>query len=294
MRTAATDPAKRAEALRLAREHGPAEAARRTGIPGSTIRVWICRENTSVTTLRPDSDPDRLRKTSKHARKVVTQAIGRLEQLIPDAKNPQQIAIAAGILCDKAAQVEQVVEAMEERELRLSAALGQQLAAIIELAFGAINIELTPGVRAVLSDLLRRSRNGGPLTVSPALAAAAALDVKRQLATPSTATEQPTPALTAPPQQTPDPSLDPTSDDVDRPYNPPYDPHNPLSPAEPDAPEKEAAIVDAEVVEDDEPATTLVRSHLAGPAAAIPRMTSVTTRTPAPASRWPGSRNVQL
>lgn len=33
----------RAEALRLYREHGPAEAARKTGIPSNTIRSWALR-----------------------------------------------------------------------------------------------------------------------------------------------------------------------------------------------------------------------------------------------------------
>ena len=104
-----------------------------------------------------NSDTDKLRRTAKHARQVVTQAIKRLEQLVPEAKNPQQLAVSAGILCDKAAQLEQVVQTLEERELRLSAALGQQVAALVSLSYEALGLELTPPIRHALSDLLLRS-----------------------------------------------------------------------------------------------------------------------------------------
>ena len=128
------------------------------------------------------------------------------------------------------------------------------------------------------------SRQGGPLTVSPSLAAAAALDVQRQLATPATSLE-PSHALSAPPEQH-DPDPEPTPEDQ---------PYNPVAPVEPDAEQKAEGdeIADAELVldEPEPPATTLVRAWPGEIGREIPRFGIPTTRTPAPRPQFPASRN---
>jgi hypothetical protein len=186
MRTTPADPAVKAQALALAELHGPGEAAKQTGVNPSTIRMWQTRARQALSAPvgsgTSTGEVERLRRTAKRARNVMDAAIKRVEELLPTAKNPRDISIAAGILSDKAAQIDAVIAAIEDRQIRLADANGQQIVAVMELAFEAIGVPLSPSVRAVLRELLRQAGAGGPLSVSPAAAEPARADVRAAIA----------------------------------------------------------------------------------------------------------------
>ena len=62
------DPARKAEALQLAEEHGPQVASERTGIPASTIRVWRTRAKQAISPtgeLPADMSTERAKRTAE-------------------------------------------------------------------------------------------------------------------------------------------------------------------------------------------------------------------------------------
>jgi hypothetical protein len=109
-------------------------------------------------------------------------AIKRVEELLPTAKNPQAVAIAGGILADKAAQLEQVVHALEDRRPRLAQAQGEVIAELLRAFCEGLGVPLTPAVRAVMRCLLEQADVGGVLAVSPSHAEAAAAEVLSAMA----------------------------------------------------------------------------------------------------------------
>jgi hypothetical protein len=191
VKTIASDPAVKAEALRLASEHGPAEASARTGVPASTIRMWRTRAK-QAPGGKPSGPPagvdpigwaERKEAGANATYRAATEALERVRELLKagEERKAKDAAIALGILLDKSGILENAAQAQQDRQLRLAQATGQQLAAIIHLAFEAIGIRPTESVRALVADLLRQASSGGPLVVSPALAQPAWSDVRERL-----------------------------------------------------------------------------------------------------------------
>jgi hypothetical protein len=182
VKPAETDPTVKAEALRIADAEGPAEASRRTGVPASTIRMWRTRAKQSAPlsagVLPVDADIARMRNTAAAARDAADEAIAQIRKTMRLAKSPQSLAIAVGVLMDKAILLDSIVQGIEDREVRLNAAAGQQLAALLELYHAALGIPVTPAARSALRELLTQAGRGGALSVSPATAELARADVR--------------------------------------------------------------------------------------------------------------------
>jgi hypothetical protein len=175
------DPALKAEALQLAEEHGPQVASERTGIPASTIRVWRTRAKQAISPtgeLPADMSTERAKKTAEAARDAADAAIRQLRKTLAGAKSPQSLAIATGVLIDKALLLDALVERIEDRQVQLSQAQGQAIGAVIELALGGLGVPVTPAVRAVVAGLLQQAGRGDVLAVSPAVAEPARADVR--------------------------------------------------------------------------------------------------------------------
>ncbi len=110
-----------------------------------------------------------LSRTAQAARRAAEKAIARLEEALPTARNPQALAVAVGVMTDKAAQLQRILDEEEERKARLAQGQAEVIAGLFPLALEAAGVPVAP-FRPVLGELLRRAGEGGPLTVSPAIA----------------------------------------------------------------------------------------------------------------------------
>lgn len=134
MSTVATDPATKALALQRAREVGAAEASRETGVPAGTIRSWIKRDGGTV---EPSGDAsleqiEQSRRTMVKARAVAEQAIDRLSDVISTGRSPQSLALAAGILIDKAQQLDDRIQALDEGRVQIAKRDAEYLIACVK------------------------------------------------------------------------------------------------------------------------------------------------------------------
>jgi len=122
--------------------------------------------------------PDELRRSSKRARQAMDAAIKRLREVLETAKNPRDIAIAAGICFDKSSDMAALTMALEEHEVRVSEAQGRLIAEALRAVFVALGVPQTPAVGAAVREALEGAQTGDVIKVSPALAEAAAADVR--------------------------------------------------------------------------------------------------------------------
>lgn len=150
------DAARRAEALELARKHGAAEASRQTGVAAGTIRVWLSRaskaesaESPTPTDLEPEQDDGdasvtHAQATLEAARRAVTATLARLEETVPSGRGgPQALAITAGVLIDKAAQLEaQIATARERVEARVSEENARFAMVLVDEYFAAVEVPM--------------------------------------------------------------------------------------------------------------------------------------------------------
>jgi hypothetical protein len=194
----ATDPATRARALQLAAEVGAAQASRETGVPASTIRAWRARDadqravNTTATVpvtavTSPDDQLERVKRIADKAAMAAESAIDQLQETIGSARSPQSLAIATGVLLDKAAQLQDGIRAIEEQQIRITEEQGHLIAELQRLLFEAIDVPygLERGrgrhVRVLLADMLRQATTSGDRLVfvsQPDLAEAARDEVR--------------------------------------------------------------------------------------------------------------------
>ena len=112
---------------------------------------------------------EEMRRAVKALRRTAERARERLDQVIPTARGPQQIGVSLGIALDKAERLETLLQAAEDREIRLAQDQAEVIASLFPLALEAAGIPVAP-FRPVLGELLRRAGEGGPLAVSPAVA----------------------------------------------------------------------------------------------------------------------------
>jgi hypothetical protein len=167
-RTAPTDPATKAQALRIAAEHGAAEASRQTGVQASTIRAWKSRENVAVPPSEIN-DIERLRRTADQARRVADAAIKRIGETLPNSRNPRDLSISVGVLLDKAQQLSENLQALEDRDIRISQQQTEVLVVVVEMFFESVGLPLgeptlRAAPRALLAALLRQAGEGAAMS----------------------------------------------------------------------------------------------------------------------------------
>jgi hypothetical protein len=164
----ATDPQRRAEALRIAAKHGAAEASRRTGVPAATIRSWKSRD--AQLAFKPPEGVDEvewLRRAAVKTRDAVEAAIERLAEILPTARNARDVAIAAGVSIDKLEQLSRIVREVEDRQVRLSQTEGELVAAVIGQLLEAFGVHDLPVTARLVRGLLTQAASGATIVVAP-------------------------------------------------------------------------------------------------------------------------------
>lgn len=186
-------PKRRAETVALAREVGAAEAARRLGLPASTVRSWLHRAGggsgarsvgavSSVGAVAgpesveavgdPEARGDALELAEQRAARswsVASRALERAAEAVAvgDSKSARDLAVVVGILTDKAGRIEEGIGALREREVRISEASAQRLAEVLRLVFRGFGIDLSSmsGGRALVGAVLRQASDSQVLSV---------------------------------------------------------------------------------------------------------------------------------
>jgi len=177
------------EALAIAATEGAAEAARRTGVPASTIRSRIGRERTAKAKAaaapveaRPPVPPpapasetagdggplDSMRRARDAHRRVEAQALAATERALADRdeNGARAAATASGIASDKALALDRALVAAEAAEqseaARLSAERIEQQRSLLARTFEAVGI---PAPAATMAELARQAASGEPIEV---------------------------------------------------------------------------------------------------------------------------------
>jgi hypothetical protein len=183
-RQRATDATVKAEALRLAEEHGAAEAAKRTGVPAATIRSWRHRSGAAGPPAGVDRQTWQEQKArgAREAWATAQEALAQVRLLLAAGKtaDAQRAALTMAILTDKSGVLEEAARREEERQLRLAGAQGRLLVAVIDAYLEAIGVSAGPAARKTLAHLLRQPGAGEPLS-PPAEADDARADIRRQV-----------------------------------------------------------------------------------------------------------------
>jgi hypothetical protein len=190
---------RRLAVLARAQQVGVELAAEEAGVTAETVERWAERlgvEPASDAAPEPagpdapaerDEEPDlaldeQLGRTARAARNAVERAIRRLDEILPSARNVQAIAVAAGVLSDKAAQLEQILREADERRTRLTEEQAGLLAAVLERFVEALGLPVSDPARRVLRALLEQAAAGDVLAVSPADAAEARAATRARIA----------------------------------------------------------------------------------------------------------------
>jgi transposase-like protein len=183
-RQRATDQTLKAEALRLAEEHGAAEAAKRTGVPAATIRSWRHRSGAAgpPAGVDPRTWQEQKAQGAREAWATAQEALAQVRSLLAAGKtaDAQRAALTMAILTDKSGVLEEAARREEERQVRIAARQGKLIAELIRMYFEAVGLTLGPAARQTLAHLLRQATDGTPLS-PPAEAADARADVRRQI-----------------------------------------------------------------------------------------------------------------
>jgi len=169
---------KRAQALQLLAEGvTPAEVARRLELTPSTVRVWKSRAGVArnpvepavtgepADELMPATDPDasvvQIRTTITEAQSAARLAIQRLHEILPTARGPQAIAVAGGIMVDKARQLEEQLAEQERDRMVMVERDAQRIHSVIKELLQAHGVDASaPAVRTLVRALLTRAAQG--------------------------------------------------------------------------------------------------------------------------------------
>jgi hypothetical protein len=183
-RQRAADVTVKAEALRLAGEHGAAEAAKLTGVPAATIRCWRHRSGAvgPPKSMDPQAWAERKRAGAEEAWAAAQEALAQVRSLLVAGKtaDAQRAALTMAILTDKSGVLEEAARREEERLVRIAEEQAQLLVAVIRVYFQAVGLTLGPAARQTLAHLLRQAMDGAPLS-PPAEAAEARAEIRRQV-----------------------------------------------------------------------------------------------------------------
>lgn len=133
--------------------------------------------------VESEEDQERqLRRTAQAARRAVERAIARLDEVLPTARNVQAVAVAAGVLSDKAERLEGILREAQERRVRLTGDQAELLVALLRTFLAAVELPAGDATRHLLSDLLRQAEHGADaIAASPALSAPAAAELREVL-----------------------------------------------------------------------------------------------------------------
>ncbi len=186
-RRPATDPAKRAEALKLADAHGCDEASRRTGVPEGTIRSWRARSGQVAPPAGADPVDwaDRKQRGAAGAYAAAVQALVTVRDLLVQGKTREarDAAVTFGVLTDKTASLEEAAERAAERQAAVAEGQAQLLAEVVRVYFDAVGLPFDAGGRKLLAGLLRQaSEPGVALAASPEYAEMARRELVEALA----------------------------------------------------------------------------------------------------------------
>jgi transposase-like protein len=185
-RQRATDATVKAEALRLAEEHGAAVAAKRTGVPAATIRSWRHRSGAAgpPAGLDPQSWQEQKAQGAQEAWATAQEALAQVRLLLAAGKtaDAQRAALTMAILTDKSGVLEEAARREEERQIRIAEGQGRLLAEVIRMYFEAVGLKLGPAARQTLAHLLRQAKDGAPLS-PPAEADRARRELRERMGT---------------------------------------------------------------------------------------------------------------
>jgi hypothetical protein len=147
-RQRATDATVKAEVLRLAEEHGAAEAAKRTGVPAATIRCWRHRSGASgpPKSVDPQTWAERKRAGAEEAWAAAQEALAQVRSLLVVGKtaDAQRAALTMAILTDKSGVLEEAARREEERQVRIAEGQAQLIAEVVRMYFEAVGLTLGP------------------------------------------------------------------------------------------------------------------------------------------------------
>jgi hypothetical protein len=208
--------ARREQAVRRAAEAGVEQAANEAGVTPATVRRWcetailvaaeaepIAVESEPAPAAddaptsavgapadleRDDTPLDRiewLRRDASRARGVVARAIRETERLLDAGKanDARNAAASGGIWADKAARLEELIQAEEDRRVRIAEGQGELVAALLELFLrDALRVPLADAARRVLRRLLEAADAGAPLVVDPSDGERAAGELRERVA----------------------------------------------------------------------------------------------------------------
>jgi hypothetical protein len=189
-------PEVKREALQLAEEVGPAEAARRTGQKASTIRMWKTRaaqaakprakatpqagssagESTSES-VSPTTRAEKLRARAEKAREAEFRAEDRADAQIgknqsAEARNSM---VSANSFSERAAELEESARLQELHEVALSEAQGRLVLDLVGSVFDDVSLPRPDG-------LLQARLQAWPGDPNPELVAQARDEVRRVIA----------------------------------------------------------------------------------------------------------------
>jgi hypothetical protein len=158
-----------------AEEVGAAQASRETGVPAATLRAWRSRSRTPQTAkpaatvaASPVDGLDGYEiRLLERAKRAVELGVKRLEELIPQAKGVQSVAISSGILIDKVAHLNQTIADAQERQTRIAERDATKIIAAIEHYFAALELPFSPASKRLWATLLRQLAHGEPMGVRP-------------------------------------------------------------------------------------------------------------------------------
>jgi hypothetical protein len=102
------DPRRKAEALKLATEHGSAEASRWTGVSADTIRYWRHKAATAPRSRDADvNDVERLERLARDLRAAAEEALAKAREAIAAGRGAEakNLAMTAGVAVDKCGEL---------------------------------------------------------------------------------------------------------------------------------------------------------------------------------------------
>lgn len=182
---------RREAALARVEEVGLDQAASEAGVTVRTLERWHVKAarvaeaapeqpSTEITEPGTNEDPatapdddgvdldEQLRRTAAAARRAAEKAIARLDEALPQSRNVQSIAVAIGVLSDKASMLERLLVEAEERKMRLAGDQAEVIAALLRAFVDALGLRGSKSAPRVIRALLTQASAGDVLVVSPA------------------------------------------------------------------------------------------------------------------------------
>jgi DNA-binding transcriptional MerR regulator len=164
------DAQRKAVALKLAAEHGSAEASRRTGVSAATIRYW---RHKAAKAARPrDADADsiaRLERLLAEQRAAAEESLAKAREAVAAGRGTEarNLMICHGIAVQRGADLAADLRSAREHEIQVADEQAKLMVAVLERVFRDLGLERAYGpgspARKVLAHHLRaRAEPDGP------------------------------------------------------------------------------------------------------------------------------------